>query len=477
LVWVRAQLDLSDHPGPAGILVLRDLLAGTNDQGLASQLGRVFSAALGPVAALHALSVGSSLAAMTGAGLAACAIGGSTAAGVLLAATWSLTAGQSWLTGPGTLAWGLAWLGVGLTWWGASEGRRAVAALGAGLVVLALTTKATAAPALALLPLCVLFDRNRRTLLPLLIGLAVGAVVGGLLAPDGLPWFEGRGNVEPAAAVRSPHALAAWRLGERGMHQGALALATAGALAASLIRRSVTTSALLAFTLLLLAAIGVLRGDLLQPRHLITPALGLLLLVTCLPRPALWLPLLVPLAALDTLGFATAWQGQRADRIAVEGFTPPVPEVFVARHAALPQGVFGAASHELALQLAAAGESAPKRGVVTVQMQDRRQAHLHVGALLADRPTGTLTAAACCRHATDLRACAAAAVDQALAAGLRVVVPRRTNLDDAREQAFAQGVADALPVTGRARRKSLLKRDGGGDGALPCRGLDWVPDR
>ena len=467
-VWIVGGLDLADHPGAAGILVIRDVLAGQLDQGIASHAARLLGAITPPADAAHLLSSLSAGAAMLGAALAAAALGGPRAAvlGALLTATWSLTATQAWLVGPGTLAWGLAWLGVGLAWAGARATRPGVVAAGALCVVLGAATKATAAPALVLLALAPAFGGRGRSAAGLLVGAATSAALAWGLSPDDTPWVAGTG-------AGSGELLAAWTLDRRDLRLGALPVVTAGAVLGALGRRALPW-VVLACSVTLFAAVGHLRGELLHPRHLVVASLGFVVLVAC-ARPRLVAVLAVGLAVLDTLGWATAWQAQRAERIEVAAATLPDVGWFAERHRPLPESVFLSLSIADALKLAELGASAPARGVVLPELPDRRDAHVHVGALEAGRPAGTLSAARCCKESPNPKACAEATADAALAAGLRVVASRTSTLDDQRERAFAMALARALPVSGRARRATWLKRDGRGDGPVPCQGLAYQP--
>ena len=464
-----AALDLRDHPGAAGILVLRDVLSGSAEQGIASQAAAVLSEFVAPERSVHLLSTLAAVAAMLGAGLAAGAVGGAEAGmvGALFAAAWSLTATQAWLVGPGTLAWGLAWLGVGLGWSGARTSRLLLVAGGAALAVLAAATKATAAPALVLVALAPLFGERR-------VRVALSGLGGGLAAVAIATWLQGDATPWVAGTAAGDGTLAAaWTLGERGLRVGALPLVTLAAIGGA-VRRRPSRWLVLVTTVALFAGIGHLRGELLHPRHLVVASLGFLALVASLrPRFVAWA--LVGLALADTLGWATAWQHQRSERIEVAPAELPDVGWFATRYGELPESVFLSLSIADALELAELGAEAPEAGVLIPELYDRRDAHLHVGALLAGRPAGTLSHARCCKENPKPQICAEHTAAAALAAGLRVVAPRVSTLDDDRERAFAMAVARALPVSGRARRSTWLVKDGRGDGPVPCQGLSWQP--
>ncbi len=292
-----SRLDLHDLPGPGGVLVARDLLLGEAMQGPASWLGAPLVAlGLEVAPALRVLGALSLAAALLGVTLAAEALAG-WRAGVqagLLGACWTLVWQQALLVDPGLPAWGLAWLGVGLVWWGWS-GRRPLPLAGGGLLLaLGVATKASALPVLVLVVVAPWLRRveggeaagGARVRLGILglalfVGLGLGAWLGWLLQPPGQPWLAA-----PALGAEESGWLVVLALAGRGLPMGSfpwlLGLATLGAVL--LARRQPAAVAVLLLSSLALVVIGEARGGRLQPRHLLPVSVGLVALVGAHPQ-------------------------------------------------------------------------------------------------------------------------------------------------------------------------------------------------
>ncbi len=464
-------------------MLVRDLLLGEASQGPASWFGRVALLLTGDAAlAVRLVCSSGFVLAMTGAALAAAAFAGRRAApwAVLLTASWSLAEGQAWLLDSGTLGWGLAWTGLGLAWWGCARGRRALAALGCGLLVLGIATKPTALPVVCLIPvgpwLCPDSWRVRGSLaVAMLSGLAVALPLAWLLQGEATPWLAAR-------AFETQQSGGGWlafvELPSRGVPQGSfLLLSGLAALGAVLgARRRTLGIVVLLVCLLAMAAVGDLRAARLQPRHLLPVSLGLVVLVAAIVNRGRYrLPLelglgcLCSLGCLDTYAWAHAWSGQRAVHAATApSRLPHPPAMFEARYAELPWTVF----HESSLAGSAELVALPATGAGTVlglPLQERRDAHLQVAALLAGRSYAPLSAELCCERDELLADCAPRVVDGLEGMDSLLVLPgkREVVAPESRDFHDALRAAAGSKRQRAARWQSWRGEDRGG--APPCR--------
>ncbi len=122
---LRRSLDLRDLPGPGGVKVLTALATQNLDRdGLTRLTGTLLPLFPDPLQALRAVVAAGALLAVAGALLAGRALAGPRAgllAG-LVAASFGQSLFASVLQCPDAPAWGLAWLGVGLSWMAARQG-------------------------------------------------------------------------------------------------------------------------------------------------------------------------------------------------------------------------------------------------------------------------------------------------------------------------------------------------------------------
>lgn len=483
LLW---GLDLRDLPGPGGVLLARDLLLGQHSQGPASWLV-LPGVLLGPVPALRLLGAASLAAAMMGAGLAAAALAGRRAApwAVVLTACWALVVHQALLVDAGGPAWGLSWLGLGLSWWACTCRRYGLVVLGALLLALGVATKASALPVVLLLPigpwLRSLEGASERSgpgrlalVLALLVGLALGAVLGWACQSAGQPWLA----PQAVASQGGGWLLAVLSLGERGAVHGSfpllLGLAALGTVLFA--RRQPMVLVVLALSLLTLAVVGEARAERLQPRHLLPASVGLVVLVAALGawRRLRWAAPLVMgalccLALLDGLAFAQAFSAQR-ERFALTepSRLPGMPTVFAHRYPELPWAVLYESSLVGVAPLLDLPDEATT-AVASPPYQERRDAHLEVASLQLGAAYRRLTEERCCTRDQDLQACASEVVQALDAAGALLVLPGKLEVVAQEDRAFAQALEQGLGVTTRrpARWRAILGTGSGGE--LPCR--------
>ncbi len=489
-----SRLDLHDLPGPGGVLVARDLLLGEAMQGPASWLGAPLVAlGLEVAPALRVLGALSLAAALLGVTLAAEALAG-WRAGVqagLLGACWTLVWQQALLVDPGLPAWGLAWLGVGLVWWGWS-GRRPLPLAGGGLLLaLGVATKASALPVLVLVVVAPWLRRveggeaagGARVRLGILglalfVGLGLGAWLGWLLQPPGQPWLAAQ-----ALGAEESGWLGVLALAGRGLPMGSfpwlLGLATLGAVL--LARRQPAAVAVLLLSSLALVVIGEARGGRLQPRHLLPVSVGLVALVgalaTARPIPrARWLaPALLAglcaLSALDGLAFVQAFAAQRARYAGTEpARLPALPGFLAARYGELPWPVF----HESSLAGVDDLLRLPTASGVPVAcppFQERRDVHLELVSLARGSAYRRLSEPLCCVPGETLEACAVEVVDALEEAGALLVLPGKIEVISPEARPFARALMEALDARHRPFKPQRWRavQGRGSGGPLPCR--------
>ena len=481
-------LDLHDLPGPGGVLLARDLFQGQHSQGPASFLA-LPGVMLGLEPGLRLANAAALFAAMVGAGLAAAALAGRAAApwAVLLTAGWAVVGHQAVLVDAGAYAWGLAWLGLGLSWWACAQRRGGLAALGALLLALGVAVKASALPVLVLLPLAPWLKARAEPTGPrghgpallsaaMLLGLGIGAGLGWALQGPEQPWL-GAQAVDRSLAG-SGWLLALVAMGERGLVQGSfpVLVVLAGLGAVVLVRRQPLALAVLALSLVALAVIGEARAERLQPRHLLPASVGLVALVAALSRwrrprwvAPVALGLLCGVAVMDSLAFAHAFSQQR-ERFAQTRTArlPPVPGVLLNRYGALPWTLFYESSISGVAELVALPGTAPG-GVASPSYQERRDVHLELATLQAGAPYRRLGADRCCLMGQDRAACAAEVVRALDAAGALLVLPGKLEVVTPDDRAFARLLQQALGGAARRPTRWRVVRGTGSGGELPCR--------
>lgn len=484
-LWTRGALDLRDLPGPAGILLVQDLQTGDSARGAAVALARVFQAAgADPILAATLLTHASVLAGILGAALGARALGGLRAGVVaaLLAGLWAPTTAMGWRLGPGVPAWGLSWLGVGLAWLGARSERDRYSVAAGAVATLGAACKASALPALLLLPFAMALDPGTwRARLRRVGALAAGGVLAWAILPTAVgadPYFGGAGDLA-VGPVLGLECIA--RLPDLQMPQGRFFLMffVAG-LAALPGRRHPVRAGVLAVTMAGLAWTAGVLGPNLHPRHLVAGSLGLLLLagaaVGQCHRPgwvrigALGLGLaFAGFHALDTVGFARAWDAQRAQHLDIRQTNlPPVPALWTERYPTLARTMFMDETEPGALALM--DWSAEPGGVITVVLRDRRQAHARVAAAAAGEQAHVLHRGLCCPDHIPLETCATDVATAALASGSRLVLPVRPEGLDPYEQPWVEALMAAAKDQRRAdsHQRWWTAWRARSDGPVPC---------
>lgn len=447
----QAGLDLEDVPGPAGPTVLTQAIHVIPGKDWPMWLldAAVRLPFLEDRLAAGLWSIGWWTAGIGGLMLAAGALGGTAAAvgAGLLAATWSPLVLSSTVLAMDTPAVAMAWLAVGIAWSGARQGRGGLflCLLAGALAVVAPQPKLTGLtplPFLLLAPL--LARRGWGNALGVATALALGTWICWSLARFPLRMDETIRPGPPDPATLRAGLEAIWDMASRraglgydGAFPELMVLAGASALVPG---RRPREALLLALGTAAVLGFSASTLDLyVQPRLLVGPALGLLVLggygfgslATWLHRlgPTRHLPLVVTAAflLLDT----TAWLGRWADlRVAEVGTAPPTipraPRAWSARYDAL--GFDTSLSVRGGRDLVRLGVGAPRRGVAGVPLQDSREAHLQVGAAMAGHPTVILTRTSCCPDPqADLLACAQDTVDQVQRAGALLVLPLFSN--------------------------------------------------
>ncbi len=439
---VLETVDLRDLPGPGGVQFL--FLAidpHQHDLPLPAAILRTFAAWTGlhPVAASRLLTVGSSVAAVLGAMLAAGALGGKRAALLAgaIAAFWSQHLYQAILLGMDAPAAGLSWLGLGLAWVGARLRWPGLplTALGAAMVLVAATLKPVALPSAALLlVLPALHGRDWKQAL----ASCGAAVLGGL---GGFWLMLGATTAAPAvqASAVGPGDLVSGftRLLElrQATPDGALTELLVLALVCALLpgKRWVARLLLMAATIAILALSAASLGDWLRVRYLVPSCLGVAVLggwglarlFELLPRFRWlgWVPpaAIVALLLLDTLAFFHAWSDLRTPWVGTAACTLPRPPAAWARR--YQRLTFdGSTSTAGALDLMGMVFEGPPEGIAVVKLQDGREAHAQAAAALAGVPAVLLDPQRCCDDGEHSTICAQRLLRELNDAGALVVL-------------------------------------------------------
>jgi len=470
-LYVGAQ-DLSDLPGPGGTLLIRDIATGRFSLGFSSRLGALLLPFVGsPVWVARVLSIGATVAAAVGATLLGTAVAGRTAgtwAGLLTAA-WAPAAYIGWSLGPGTIAWGVTWLGLGLCAWACRQQRLVWVLVGATVALCGTAVKSTALPALVLLPLMPLWAatgwRGRVRMSAIVaVGAGLGIWIGLLGATTGEPFLLAPDSPSLARILPAAHGFSAlegiegvFSIVRRGHPHGSFGVAVGLAIIGVLVpgdHRLVRTGILL-LTLAAMAIVGLVTGPLLVPRYLVPASLGLVVLSGIALRS--WPRDLVPrniwrglagivllVVTMDGIAFASAWSRVRQTYIAIEGHRfPPVPAPFAARYTRLGRGIVKASSQPGILGLMKWIRAQPGEPFASTPFRDRRESHAHLAAIASGSPFSVLRQGSCCSDSPDIESCAFDLVRTIQDGGVRLMMPDGLEGTSPDEQRFAEALGRA----------------------------------
>jgi len=458
------------------------------------------------------VSTVSGLCALLGAMLAAWSLLGRRAAigAGLVAAVWSQSAFIWLMFGDDPMAWGLAWLGIGVAWVSARREplQGAVGVLvGAGLTLMGAAVKFSALPAAAFLfiaPLLVEGQQRRRR--AAVITCALAAAVG--IAYIAFRPMLGDGYVA-APSGTSPRLLhsGALLLVEtmmelpEGLMFGVLGgLAIVGALLPSRgpgRERWPQRGVLAILGIAVMAFTCQALDEKIRSRFLVVTSFPIIVLAGCASAVVQravertisnlsferWRALggLVPCAVVslllqDTLGFMHAWSSIRED---IEGATPsslPHPSPgWEERYRRLSTLSVMDVSGIGGIDLATLGTTAPDAGVAVPPLLDQREFILLAHAALAGKTHVRLEPSECCEDPTQLVACAVDLVTQVDQAGARLVLPYvedPRNRDDREAREFLDWTTALIEVAGdsleRHGRWWLVMNGSGEGGPAPC---------
>lgn len=456
LVLIGA-LDLRDLPGPGGTLLVTDLARGAFSEGLSAWLGWPLAVLLGPLLGVRVLMASAAAAAMLGAALGSRALGGSALLGALLAACWSLSAGQPWLISGSTVAWGLAWLGLGVTWDAARRDAPSGAGLGTGLLVLAAAAKPTALAALPLVVPALLLTQRRAVLLgAMAAGGLLALIPAWLTLPTDTPWLAAQalGVGESSGGL--------WGLVAQ---QGRLPLAVGLALLCAGLARSRPATACMVLVLVGAGVVAVSRGERLQPRHLLPLCFGLVVSCSLLSRSRAASAVLVALLLADTVAWSHAFADQRAEHLDVA--RSALPGLPWPRYPEPAWAVFYESSTPGALALMTHATAA-RGGALILPLVDRRESHASAAAALAGQPVIVLTQARCCRQDETTRTCADRLVSALRASPASAILPSQSRAVPEGHRPLAEALLTALSPRHRRAAERWRVVAGAGDGPLPC---------
>ncbi len=451
-------LDLRDLPGPGGALLVTDLAEGAVREGLSSWLGWPLAALLGPVAGARALMGTSVLAALIGAALGGRALGGSGSVAALLAACWSLSAGQGWLISTSTVAWGLCWLGMGLTWDGARRDALVAVGLGGGLLLLAAAARPTALAAVPLVAVAVLLTERRGAFVgALLVGGLIALLPAWLTLPTDTPWLATQATETSAG-----------RAGFWAMlsEQGRLPLAVGLGVLVAALSRSRPGGVAVALVVLGVTAVALSRGERLQPRHLAPLCFSLVAVGGLLAgRSRAAGAALVVLALSDSLAWSHAFAEQRAEHLGTAPAALPAPPW--PTYPPPEWSVFFESSTPGALELMAHAAAA-SGGAVVLPLIDRRESHATAAAAVAGHPSIVLTPARCCRDADSAESCAERLVAALHASPAAAILPAQSRAVPESSRPLAEALLSELNPRRRRSAERWLVVTGSGTGPLPC---------
>lgn len=504
LAWrllLRAGLDLSDWPGAASGQRITEAARGNFSQTFDGWLTGLTLVPFGgdPGQVVQALALQATLgglASVLGAGLAAGVLAGRRSAWLTagLVAVWAPAVWVSLLYGADAAGLGLAWLGLGLCWWGAARAELIALPLcwlGAALVALGAAVRPTCLPVLAWVLLA-----------PLLApGLARGVLLAaGLGATLAWSWIRlglaAEVGTQGGALPLSPEV---WSRGLALLQEQAfgglafggyfeLALLAVLGLLLPVARPGLRLLAVGASILALPLLVGV-DFSTARPRVLLPSALGLVLgagvlvgrgadlLAASARLPDLrWLPgaLLLTLLALDGLAFLGAWSAAR------EAFTgtaasrlPTAPAPFVRRHRHLSEASLNGVTARGVVAAQGLAEEAPPVGVGLAPLRDRREAHFSAALQVAGKGWRVLEPQRCCGRDEVAEACAARLVTEVDAAGGWLLLPGELQEDlvDLGQIAWVAALSQAAEAAGGTEALApgwVLRRGTGSGDELPC---------
>jgi hypothetical protein len=496
--WLgHLQVDLRDVPGPASAQFV-----------MLAETGRFYNwtiwllaafrdhSGLDPVTSAQTLMLLAGVLASAGAMMGGGALAGWRGAlgAAAVAALWSPFLLTSLLVGADAPATAGAWFGVGLC---LLAGRTRWAGLpmsfgGALLALLTLGVKQVALPAVVMLALAPLVGGRRW---PWRLAHTACLLAGAWLGYDLVTGYH---QMDTAAAVHRPELATIWQgwqqvlqlragKGDSGALPDLLLLAVLGA-ALPPYRRGWIRAIALAIGIL---AIGISAAAIanLTSRQLVAAGLGLVVLsgvllgnaARLLGRlgPLRWLPLVVAmiLLGLDSLALIHAWSDQRSLVVGTEpAALPRPPAPWQWRHQ--PPGYDATTSTVGAVELMRLAREAPAGGIASPPIPDRREAHLELAAVLADKPVLIPRPEECCTGGGGVSGCAEQVVSALDEAGATLVLPvhderggyDRHRLDDRYREWVVALEAAALrrgmfePATEHWR----VWTGQGSGGALPC---------
>jgi hypothetical protein len=483
--YVFSGLDLGDLPGPGGVKIITALVTGDLDRDwatwtIASSLPLFDQDALaasrfwmrlgGLMTVLGAFLCGHALA---GARVALCA--------GLVAACWSQPLYIQQLIGADSIALGMCWLGVGLSWSAGVVARREdrwcwsgipLALVGVALAAFAVAVKVVALPAAVLVALApfLVWEKDKPWK-----GVAIrAAAVAGVI---GIAWFAARssflpaqsGHVQDTPPVGPATLQAGWeRLmalpktqPETGVLISLMQLSWMGALIPGRgwlwrIGLGLAGTAALAYS-------AETIGDKIHVRTLTTAALPIVVLCGSLlglatywlqlgckklmerlspasssalqPRSPLRLagaalPWLLPAAVsmmllFDGLAFMHAWGGLRAQHAGAAAVDlPRAPLSWESRYSRMGGVTFEDTTAYGSVSLSRLAREAPTSGVAGVPLRDARDFHMRAAAALAGKSFVILEPQRCCSDKQPSAQCAESVIDQLDRIGARLILPR-----------------------------------------------------
>ena len=506
-LWLSRQVDLRDHPGPAGVGMMVQAFQLSPEQDMLERLTRLFVWLTGGnmIGAARWMSRVGYLAWVAGASLAGLALGGTLpgiAAG-LLSATWALVVHLGLLFGPDASALGYTSLGVGITWLAASRGTYVSllpAILGAVLAIWATQLKVISLPMFALFVVApLLVPRGNILRLLMLIGVG-GTLLAGyteVLAPQITATQATTGGnlrfmFEPAEGWRL--LLSRAKLLPLGHFSLLAGLAFLGGLWPG--RSFKLRLSIVVVGLFLVGQTATQLAGVLRPRYVIGSSFPLLvvagmwggLIAQQLRRlPGVWLApvVILPLAGwFDTLAYTHTWsearrlaQGSRAD-------TLPAPPSFFSQP--YESRVSAVDVHEISeagmVEMDGLIAHSPRTGVAGMALQDSRENHFLLAAELYQRPHELVAPQRCCDEGQDLKECVRGVVQTVQDDGWFLILPRyfpgdvRLPLDQVTwgallvEEARRQGLSEMVTPWWR-----LFTGSGSAGGKGPCAGRGQAP--
>lgn len=449
LMWLSQQVDLRDHPGPAGVGMMLDTLHFGPEHTPLIRLTRVVTEMAGGnvIAAGRWMSRLGYLAWVGGATLAGLALAGplpGIGAG-LLAATWALSLHLGLLFGPDGVALGFTCLGVGISWVAATRGGGwdiFPLLLGVLLAIGATQLKVISLPILPLFaftPLLVSGGLVRRGIMAMVVGLTLVWGYYEILAPHIAATRATTGGAMPF--VWEP--AHGWDLLERkarllplGHFYLLAGLAFVGALWPG--RTFKLRMLVMVAGLFLVGQTATQLEGVLRPRYVISASLPLLVvaglwggMVAGQMRrwPGVWLlPLLLlpTMALLDSLAYTHVWsEARHLYHGSLPDTLPPLPRWLVGQYRPEPHVID---VNELAVagmvEMDGMVAHSPQMGVASLPLQDSRHNHFLLAANIYRRPHQLLEYQRCCPSNMAPRACAKQVLGTIEREGWQLILPR-----------------------------------------------------